>query len=158
MATSTAARADDRPSLTLTRHLRAPAERVYQAWTQAEALSRWFTPSSTVRIIDVDIDARPGGAYAIRMGDGAGEIHHIRGVYRTLQPFERIAFTWSWISTPERESLVTILLKPAANGTDLTLIHEHFFDAAARDRHEHGWTGCLDGLFAYLNLAQGDAA
>jgi hypothetical protein len=29
---------------------------------------------------------------------------------------------------------------------DLTLIHEQFFDEAARDRHAYGWNGSLDKL------------
>ena len=28
----------------------------------------------------------------------------------------------------------------------LTLIHEKFFDEAARDRHNYGWTGAIDKL------------
>src|SRR5262249_51393414 len=39
-----AARTGERPSLTLTRRLRAKPERVYAAWTQAEQLAQWFGP------------------------------------------------------------------------------------------------------------------
>ena len=63
---------------------------------------------------------------------------------------QKLQFTWAWRSTPERESLVTILVKPEGNGSILTLIHEQFFDEAARDRHQSGWTGCLDKLERYL--------
>ena len=52
----------------------------------------------------------------------------------------------SWKSTPERESLVTIQIKADGTGTLLTLTHEQFVDADARDRHQHGWTGALDKL------------
>jgi uncharacterized protein YndB with AHSA1/START domain len=48
----------------------------------------------------------------------------------------------------ERESLVTVLLRPVGEGTELTLIHERFFDEAARDRHREGWSGTLDKLEA----------
>jgi len=51
---------------------------------------------------------------------------------------------------PERESLVTVLIKPDGTGSILTLIHEQFFDEAARDRHHQGWTGCLDKLERYF--------
>jgi len=47
---------------------------------------------------------------------------------------------------PERESLVTILVKPDGTGALLTLIHEQFADEPARDRHEWGWTGALNKL------------
>ena len=36
--------------------------------------------------------------------------------------------------------------KPDGEGTLLTLLHEHFFDAHARDRHQHGWAGAIDKL------------
>jgi uncharacterized protein YndB with AHSA1/START domain len=51
---------------------------------------------------------------------------------------------------PERESVVTILIKSDGDGSQLTLIHEQFFDEAARDRHQHGWSGCLDKLERFL--------
>jgi hypothetical protein len=60
--------------------------------------------------------------------------------------------TRSWFSpgrgsgTPERESLVTVLLKPDGDGTLLTLTHEQFFDEDARDRHQGGWNGALDKM------------
>jgi uncharacterized protein YndB with AHSA1/START domain len=65
-------------------------------------------------------------------------------------PNQRLAFSWAWHSTPERESLVTISLKPDGEGTLLTLHHEQFFDRAARDGHERGWIGMLDKLEAYF--------
>ena len=42
---------------------------------------------------------------------------------------------------PERESLVTVVLKPDGDGTLLTLTHEQFIDEDARDRHQGGWNG-----------------
>ncbi len=62
------------------------------------------------------------------------------GVYREVVPNEKLVFTWAWRSTPERESLVTILIKPDGAGSLLTLIHENLRRGGARP-HEHGWTG-----------------
>ena len=61
-------------------------------------------------------------------------------------PDRRLVFTWAWESTPERESLVTIDIRPDGAGCLLTLTHERFFDEAARDRHHAGWSGTLDKL------------
>jgi uncharacterized protein YndB with AHSA1/START domain len=79
-----------------------------------------------------------------------GQQHDVSGVYRELVPSEKLVFTWAWKSTPERESLVTIELKPDGDGTILTLTHEQFFDEDARDRHQHGWIGSLEKLARYL--------
>jgi uncharacterized protein YndB with AHSA1/START domain len=65
-------------------------------------------------------------------------------------PNEKLVFTWAWKSTPERESLVTLTFKRDGDGTIMTLLHEQFFDEAARDRHRSGWTGALDKLEKYL--------
>jgi uncharacterized protein YndB with AHSA1/START domain len=46
--------------------------------------------------------------------------------------------------------MVTVSLKPDGNGTLLTLQHEQFFDQAARDAHERGWSGMLANLENYL--------
>ena len=73
------------------------------------------------------------------------------GVYREVVPNEKLVFTWAWRSTPERESLVTVSIKPDGAGSLLTLTHEQFFDEPARDRHEHGWIGCLNKLERYLS-------
>jgi uncharacterized protein YndB with AHSA1/START domain len=61
-------------------------------------------------------------------------------------PNQRLVFSWAWHSTPERESQVTVSLKPDGDGTLLTVHHEQLFDAAARDGHERGWTASLDQL------------
>jgi uncharacterized protein YndB with AHSA1/START domain len=98
-------------------------------------------------VLLADVDVRVGGRYRFAMRSPDGEEHRVSGIYREVVPNRKLVFTWAWQSTPERESLVTVTLKPAADGgTDLTLTHEQFFDEAARDRHEQGWTGSLDRL------------
>ena len=80
----------------------------------------------------------------------AGEEHDVSGVYREVVPNEKLVFSWAWKSTPERESLVTVTFKPEGGGTLLTLTHEQFFDEAARDSHQGGWTGAMVKLEKYL--------
>ena len=36
-------------------------------------------------------------------------------------------------------------------GTELVLTHEQFADSEARDKHQHGWNGCLDRFGRYLS-------
>ena len=79
-----------------------------------------------------------------------GENHNVGGVVREVVPNEKLVYTWAWKSTPERESLVTVLFKPDGDGTLLTLTHEQFSDADARDRHQNGWNGALDKLEKFL--------
>ena len=140
-----------RPSLTLKRRLNAPPEKVYAAWTDPEKIARWFGPSQVVAgSVRADIDARIGGRYRVSFKMQDGEHHEVAGVYREMVPNQRLAFSWAWHSTPERESQVTVSLKPDGDGTLLTLHHEQLFDQAARDGHEGGWIGTLDKLEKYV--------
>jgi uncharacterized protein YndB with AHSA1/START domain len=136
------------PILTLKRRLKAPPTAVYAAWTDPEKIVKWFGPDSGP-VEHAALDVRVGGRYSIGFRTEDGEQHHVSGVYREVVPNEKLVFTWAWRSTPERESLVTVLIAPTAGGTLLTFQHERFFDEKARDDHLYGWTGCLDKLVAY---------
>ena len=134
-----------KPSLTLKRRLNAPAEKVYAAWTNPQHLVKWFGPDSGP-VSKAETDVRVGGRYTVAFQTEDGEKHQVSGIYREVVPNEKLAFTWAWITMPERASFVTILIKPEGEGSILTLIHEQFADEAARDGHEKGWTGCFDKL------------
>jgi uncharacterized protein YndB with AHSA1/START domain len=104
-----------------------------------------------IEALSAETDPRVGGRYRFVMRGADGEEHDVSGVYREVVPNEKLVFTWAWKSTPERESLVTVLIKPDGDGTLLTLVHEQFFDEAPRDRHQGGWTGTLNKLEIYLS-------
>jgi len=134
-----------KPSLTLKRRLNAPAEKVYAAWTDPEKIVKWFGPDSGP-VTRAETDLRVGGHYTIAFNTENGERHQVGGVYREVVPNEKLVFTWAWHTTPERESLVTITIKPDGAGSLLTLLHEQFFDQAAADGHSRGWSQTLDKL------------
>ena len=138
-----------KPSLTLKRRLNATPAKAYAAWTDPAKIVKWFGPDSGP-VTSAELDVRSGGRYAIAFFTEDGEEHHVSGIYREVIPDQKLVFTWAWRTMPERESLVTITIKPDGDGSLLTLHHEQFFDEPARDRHRHGWTGCLDKLEAYL--------
>jgi uncharacterized protein YndB with AHSA1/START domain len=137
------------PSLTLKRRLKAAPEAVYAAWTDPEKIVKWFGPDAGP-VEHAALDVRVGGRYTVIFRTEDGEQHHVSGIYREVVPNEKLVFTWAWRSTPERESLVTILIKPDGAGSLLTLQHEKFFDEKARDDHARGWSGCLDKLERYF--------
>ena len=137
-----------KPSLTIKRRFNAPPEKVYAAWTDPKKLAQWMGPAGTQRV-EAECDLRAGGRYAIKMVMPDDE-HNVSGIYREIVPNEKLIFTWAWRSTPERESLVTVTFKKDGGGTIMTLLHEQFFDEAARDRHNAGWTGTMDKLEKFL--------
>jgi uncharacterized protein YndB with AHSA1/START domain len=141
-----------RPSLTLTRRLRAQPEKVYAAWTEPENLVQWFGPGQVEPgSTRADLDVRVGGRYRISFTGANGEYHEVGGVYRDVVPNQRLVFSWAWHSTPERESLVTVSIKPDGGGTLLPFQHAPFVDEAARDNHRRGWTESLGNLSIFVD-------
>jgi uncharacterized protein YndB with AHSA1/START domain len=133
-----------RQSLTFERRLNAAPAKVYAAWTDPEKIIRWFgRADAKPGSFQAEIDARIGGRYRVSFTTD-DEYYEVGGLYR------EVVFSWAWHSTPERESLVTVSLKPDGDGTLLTLTHEQLFDQAARDGHERGWLGALDKLEKFI--------
>jgi uncharacterized protein YndB with AHSA1/START domain len=155
MATQSGAAGDrgfvTRPSLTLKRRLHAAPAKVWAAWTDPEKIVRWFEPAQTKDgSVRAELEVRIGGRFRVSFSTEDGEYHQVGGIYREVVPNERLVFSWAWHSTPERESLVTVSLRPDGAGTLLTLHHEQLFDQAAADGHNNGWTGSLDKLEKYV--------
>jgi uncharacterized protein YndB with AHSA1/START domain len=137
------------PSLTLKRQLKAPPAKIFAAWTDPEKMKRWMGPGE-IKTMRAESDPRVGGRYRFVMQAPNGEEYDVGGVYREVVTNEKLVFTWAWKSAPERESLVTLLLKPDGDGTLLTLTHEQFADEESRDGHEQGWNSALDKLEKFI--------
>jgi uncharacterized protein YndB with AHSA1/START domain len=134
-----------KPSLTIKRRLNAPPAKIFAAWTDPRQIVRWWGPGPT-EATHAETDLHVGGRFRVLFSTPDGEEHDVSGVYREVVPDEKLVFTWMWRTLPERQSLVTIMLKKDGAGTVLTLTHEQFFDEAARDRHRYGWGAALDKL------------
>ncbi len=142
---------EERPSLSITRHYNASLAKVWHAWTDPEALKEWFRPDDSFSVPLAETDVRVGGRFRVLMVSSKGEKHEASGVYLEVIPNQKLVYTWVWKETPERESLVTVTLRPSGSGTELELKHEQFVDAEDRDSHKEGWTGSLALLERFLS-------
>jgi uncharacterized protein YndB with AHSA1/START domain len=136
--------------LRLTRIYPVAPEKVWRAWTDPQALSRWFGPADTEAVTQAQMDVREGGTYSIRFRTADGQEHAVSGVYQAVEPGRKLVFSWAWQSTPERVSRVTVLMRPTEGGTELDFRHDRFFSDEARVNHMRGWTGTFTKLDAFL--------
>ena len=131
------------------RVIRAPVERIFAAWTQPVQLRTWWGPRG-VRCVDASVDLRVGGAYRIVNELPDGSRITIFGEFTLVSPPRLLSYTWSTdLYDPSREQ-VTVRLEPQGASTKIVIIHERITYPSAREQHEHGWEGCLDGLREYL--------
>ncbi|MFG0328994.1 MAG: SRPBCC family protein [Phycisphaerales bacterium] len=140
--------------LVLERVVEARPELIWRAWTEPEALKKWFTPEPW-ETVDCEIDLRPGGIFSTTMKSPDGEILPAHpGCFLEVVENRRLVFTDALGPgfRPKSEPFMTaiILLEPEGEGTRYTAIARHA-DPEARAKHEAmgfepGWGAALDQL------------
>ena len=74
----------------LHRVLRAPAERIYRAFLDADAMAKWLPPYGFTCKVH-HMDPRVGGTYKMSFTNfGTGASHSFGGAYVEMVPNERI--------------------------------------------------------------------
>jgi uncharacterized protein YndB with AHSA1/START domain len=155
MANTSAAPAQTPLALEVRRTIRAPRQRVFDAWTKAEELKRWHAPGPlTVSLAEIDL--RVGGAYRIHMREPDGTEHRVSGVYREVDPPRRVVYTWTWDDPNDVQNSVVSLdfIEKGEKGdsTEVVLRHEGFATEKQRDSHQGGWTSVLEKCDAMLGV------
>lgn len=135
----------------------APRAGVFHAWTDPEAIKKWFMDSAPVHWSPETgpmVDARTGGSYRWRVvsDENDQEVFQFHGTYREVHAPEKLAFTWEWETLPidgvegPGKTLVTIEFFEQAASTKVVLTQTGFPGDAARDAHDRGWARCFRGI------------
>jgi uncharacterized protein YndB with AHSA1/START domain len=146
MASRTRDAEQSESTLEVRRTIAAPRERVFNAWTRAEELRRWFAPGPLTTAV-ADVDLRVGGRYRVTMRGPDGVEHTVTGVYQVIDPPQRLVYTWRWEGKPSAgESTVTVEFHDRGDSTEIVLRHEGLPNEKEIAEHSHGWNGCLEKL------------
>ena len=134
----------------LHRVLRAPAERIYRAFLDPEAMVKWLPPHGFTGKVH-HMDARVGGGHRMSFTNfSTGKSHAFGGTYVELTPNERIRYTDKFDdSNLPGEMQVTVSLRKVACGTELTIVQEGIPDAIPVEFCYAGWQESL-ALLAQL--------
>jgi uncharacterized protein YndB with AHSA1/START domain len=128
----------------LHRVLRAPAERVYRAFLNAEALAKWLPPNGyTCRVHN--LDARVGGTFRMSFTNFTTEHSHaFGGEYLELVPGERISYSDKF-DDPNLPGVMTttVSLKAVSGGTELNVVQEGIPDVIPVETCYLGWQDSL---------------
>jgi uncharacterized protein YndB with AHSA1/START domain len=109
-------------TIKLHRVLRASPEKVYRAFLDADAKTKWLPPYGFTCKVH-HLDAKVGGTYKMSFTNfTTGQSHSFGGTYQELVPAERIRYT-DRFDDPNLpgELSVTIILKKVACGTELNI-------------------------------------
>jgi uncharacterized protein YndB with AHSA1/START domain len=142
---------DEQVVLRLERLLDAPPERIFAAWTDPDLLRRWWAAQPDWTTPEATTDVRVGGRYRLSMQDAAGTVHTVVGEYLEVDPPRRLVYTWQWEphgdpAVGDDVTVVQIDFVAEGSATRVMLEQRGFEGEAERDKHDHGWRGCLDNL------------
>jgi uncharacterized protein YndB with AHSA1/START domain len=136
-------------TLVMERSFRAPAERVFDAFTEPEVMRRWWHAEREWETAIAEVDLRVGGAVRVVMLDPEqGVSYGGGGEYTVVDRPTRLAFTWAWDDGEHggRPNLIEIELVESAGATHVTFTHRGLADAEAVRSHEGGWNGTFENL------------
>ncbi|HEX5712646.1 MAG TPA: SRPBCC domain-containing protein [Solirubrobacterales bacterium] len=142
-------------TLVIERTFQAPAQRVFDAWTSAEVMRRWFHAEHHWHTPTAEVDLRLGGNVRVVMRDpDKGTEYGGGGHYTEIDPPHRLAFTWTWDEEPDRETRIELDFEEAEGATKVRLTHSNLRDRESVISHEDGWSNCLDNLGRALDQEQ----
>jgi len=121
-------------SLCVTKTVAAPVTRVFQAFTTAKDLDRWFGPGTR-------ISAEPGG----KLENADGNLATITKV----RPDKALVMAWETRDLAP-DSQVEVLFQPKADKTGIVVNHTRIVDPADADATRAAWGEALTKLKALL--------
>ena len=128
----------------LHRVLRAPPERVYRAFLDADARVKWLPPNGFTGKVH-ESNATVGGSYRMSFTNFSnGQSHSWGGTYQELVPNERLRYS-DRFDDPNLpgQMTVTVTLKAVSVGTELNVVQEGIPDAIPAEQCYLGWQQSL---------------
>ena len=138
----------------LHRVLRATPERIYRAFLEPDAASKWLPPYGYTCQVH-QLDARVGGMHKMSFRNfGTGVSESFGGEYLELVPFEKLRYTDSFDNADlPGEMTVTVSLKQVACGTELNVVQEGIPESIPPEMCYLGWQ---ESLLQLARLVEAD--
>jgi len=133
--------------VTLHRVFSASPEKVFKAFTDADAMASWLPPYGFVCKVH-SMDAQVGGKYKMSFTNfGTGSRHSFGGEYLEIRPNEFLKYTDEF-DDPNMpgQMITTIELKSVLCGTELIATQEGIPDAIPTEMCYLGWQESLEKL------------
>jgi uncharacterized protein YndB with AHSA1/START domain len=128
----------------LHRVLRAPAERIYRAFTDPDAMAKWLPPHGFAGKVH-QMDAKVGGSWRMSFNNlTTGHAHTFGGKYLELVPGERLRYTsvFDDANLPG-EMVTTVTLKSGPFGTEMNVVQEGIPAVIPLEQCYLGWQQSL---------------
>ncbi|MFN8610866.1 MAG: SRPBCC family protein [Vulcanimicrobiota bacterium] len=131
----------------LHRILRASPDKVYRAFVEPDAFSRWLPPHGFCASL-VRMDVRVGGGFQMSFRNfTTGHSHAFSGTYKELEAGRRLSYTTVFEAPgPAGELTTTVELWAVSCGTELRVLQEGIPAAIPAEQCNLGWQESLEYL------------
>ncbi len=136
----------DSSTVRIERTFAASAEEVFDAWTSAEVMRRWFHVEPDWETPVAEVDARVGGKVRIVMRSPESGDHGARGEYTVLDRPRRLEMIWAFDDDPANEQLIELSFSESDGATTVLFVNTGIVSEERRESQDRGWNGCLDQL------------
>lgn len=134
-------------SVQLHRVLRSPPEKVYRAFLEPEAMSKWIPPYGFTCQVH-HMEAKVGGTFRMSFRNfGSGHAHSFGGEYLELRPNEFLRYTDTFDDANLPGVMeVSITLKPVICGTEISIVQAGIPEVIPLEMCYLGWQESLAQL------------
>ena len=135
--------------LEMSRQFAASRERVFDAFSNYEAMALWFGPHGC-HVSEGEIDFTVGGKYRLQVQGENNEVNTVGGIFQEIVPPERLVFTWRWEpngeNSPEEMEVVINFIKLESGKSELRLRQTLVPNQEVAEQHGWGWGETFERL------------
>ncbi|XZF15418.1 SRPBCC family protein [Chitinophagaceae bacterium MMS25-I14] len=145
-------------SVSLHRMLKTSPEKVFKAFTDAQALASWLPPYGFLCTV-YELNAQEGGTYKMSFTNfSTGSSHSFGGKYVEVKPNEFLKYT-DQFDNPDLPGVMTttVSLRKTIAGTELKVTQEGIPAAIPVEMCYLGWQDSLDKLMRLVEPQIPDA-
>jgi uncharacterized protein YndB with AHSA1/START domain len=150
------------PPLRVSRLFHAPRETVFNAWSSADRVKRWFSPE-TYSVPDADVQMQVGGKFDVCMRSPTGQLHWTRGRFVEVTRYTRLVIDMhATDATGEKlfRAYTEVNFSDALGGTRMDVVQTYTFvdpslAAPMVAGAPEGWRTTLDKLEKLVVELQG---
>lgn len=124
----------------------APADQVFDAWTNPEVIERWFRPARGWQKPSAEVDLRVGGRVRVVMRSPEGAPVGAGGEYTLIDRPHKLAFTWTFDDDPSNEQMIELEFTERDGATTVVFVNSNISNEERRESQYEGWSMCIDNM------------
>ena len=123
-----------------------PPAKVWQAWTDPSIAKLWFGSDPAGKVLEARFDVWVNGVFSVTFANSDGSEFTCQGIYKEIEPYNRLVFTWGWANQPDVDELITLQVAPDEGGTSMLFEQSNIDSKTSVHNYAEGWRSTFQKL------------